>query len=115
MFLLQAEERGWDCFFSPQGQKELFLYCERDFCHPTGGALAEGFQERLKEFQNFERRFEVCISESHSCPNTFWFSIPTYKFKNLYSLKKVRQFQFFQHGMALEPIFSTLRTDQQIY
>lgn len=28
---------------------------------PTGGALAEGFQERLKEFQCFERRFEVCL------------------------------------------------------
>ncbi|KAI2658945.1 Mitofusin-1 [Labeo rohita] len=25
----------------------------------TGGALAEGFQERLKEFQNFERSFEA--------------------------------------------------------
>ncbi|KAK2835470.1 hypothetical protein Q5P01_015954 [Channa striata] len=30
----------------------------------TGGALAEGFQERLKEFQDFERRFEECISQS---------------------------------------------------
>uniref|UniRef100_A0A8D3CTL6 Mitofusin 1 n=1 Tax=Scophthalmus maximus TaxID=52904 RepID=A0A8D3CTL6_SCOMX len=30
----------------------------------SGGALAEGFQERLKEFQNFERRFEECISQS---------------------------------------------------
>ncbi|KAM3619845.1 uncharacterized protein V6R79_014545 [Siganus canaliculatus] len=30
----------------------------------TGGALAEGFQERLKEFQSFERRFEECISQS---------------------------------------------------
>ncbi|XP_051957874.1 mitofusin-1b [Xyrauchen texanus] len=30
----------------------------------TGGALAEGFQERLKEFQNFERTFEECISHS---------------------------------------------------
>lgn len=29
--------------------------------HPPGGALAEGFQERLKEFQSFERRFEVCV------------------------------------------------------
>ena len=30
---------------------------------PTGGALAEGFEERLKEFQCFERRFEasVCV------------------------------------------------------
>lgn len=25
----------------------------------AGGALAEGFEERLKEFQNFERRFEA--------------------------------------------------------
>ncbi|XP_031430075.1 mitofusin-1b isoform X1 [Clupea harengus] len=30
----------------------------------SGGALAEGFQERLKEFQCFERRFEECISQS---------------------------------------------------
>ncbi|XP_067086103.1 mitofusin-1-like [Osmerus mordax] len=30
----------------------------------TGGALAEGFQERLREFQSFERRFEECISQS---------------------------------------------------
>lgn len=30
----------------------------------TGGALAEGFNERLKEFQCFERRFEECISQS---------------------------------------------------
>ncbi|KAL1023312.1 hypothetical protein UPYG_G00039060 [Umbra pygmaea] len=30
----------------------------------SGGALAEGFQERLKEFQNFERTFEECISQS---------------------------------------------------
>ncbi|KAM9797196.1 mitofusin-1b [Syngnathus typhle] len=30
----------------------------------TGAALAEGFHERLKEFQNFERRFEECISQS---------------------------------------------------
>uniref|UniRef100_A0A3Q1AW76 Mitofusin 1 n=1 Tax=Amphiprion ocellaris TaxID=80972 RepID=A0A3Q1AW76_AMPOC len=30
----------------------------------TGGALAEGFKERLKEFQSFERRFEECISQS---------------------------------------------------
>lgn len=30
----------------------------------TGGALAEGFQERLNEFQSFERTFEECISQS---------------------------------------------------
>ncbi|XP_072516940.1 mitofusin-1b isoform X2 [Salminus brasiliensis] len=29
-----------------------------------GGALAEGFQDRLKEFQSFERTFEECISQS---------------------------------------------------
>ncbi|KAK1344121.1 hypothetical protein QTO34_014681 [Cnephaeus nilssonii] len=29
-----------------------------------GGALAEGFQARLQEFQNFERIFEECISQS---------------------------------------------------
>ncbi|XP_018425680.1 PREDICTED: mitofusin-2 [Nanorana parkeri] len=32
---------------------------------PEGGeALAEGFQVRMFEFQNFERRFEECISQS---------------------------------------------------
>ncbi|XP_008328166.1 mitofusin-1b [Cynoglossus semilaevis] len=30
----------------------------------TGGALADGFQERLMEFKSFERRFEECISQS---------------------------------------------------
>uniref|UniRef100_A0A8C7P0E9 Mitofusin 1 n=1 Tax=Oncorhynchus mykiss TaxID=8022 RepID=A0A8C7P0E9_ONCMY len=30
----------------------------------SGGALAEGFHERLKEFQSFERIFEECISQS---------------------------------------------------
>ncbi|TKS79257.1 Mitofusin-1 [Collichthys lucidus] len=30
----------------------------------TGGALAEGFQERLREFQMFERTFEEFISQS---------------------------------------------------
>ncbi|XP_070700900.1 mitofusin-1 [Pempheris klunzingeri] len=30
----------------------------------TGGALAEGFQERLREFQTFERTFEEFISQS---------------------------------------------------
>ncbi|XP_051554371.1 mitofusin-1-like [Myxocyprinus asiaticus] len=30
----------------------------------TGGALAEGFQERLREFQSFERTFEEFISQS---------------------------------------------------
>ncbi|XP_053186524.1 mitofusin-1 isoform X3 [Scomber japonicus] len=30
----------------------------------TGGALAEGFQERLREFQRFERTFEEFISQS---------------------------------------------------
>uniref|UniRef100_A0A803Y0F1 Mitofusin 1 n=1 Tax=Meleagris gallopavo TaxID=9103 RepID=A0A803Y0F1_MELGA len=30
----------------------------------TGGALAEGFQTRFQEFQNFEQIFEECISQS---------------------------------------------------
>lgn len=30
-------------------------------CVFTGGALAEGFEERLKEFQNFERTFEASL------------------------------------------------------
>lgn len=39
---LNRHECGWFCY-SP----------------PSGGALAEGFQARMFEFQNFERRFEV--------------------------------------------------------
>lgn len=35
--------------------KEDHLSC----CLLSGGALAEGFQARMFEFQNFERRFEV--------------------------------------------------------
>lgn len=31
----------------------ILFYCT------VGGALAEGFQARMFEFQNFERRFEV--------------------------------------------------------
>ncbi|CAB1453151.1 unnamed protein product [Pleuronectes platessa] len=31
---------------------------------PAGGALAEGFQDRLREFQRFERTFEEFISQS---------------------------------------------------
>ncbi|KAM9384080.1 mitofusin-1b [Pholidichthys leucotaenia] len=30
----------------------------------SGGALADGFQDRLKEFKNFEKKFEECISQS---------------------------------------------------
>lgn len=45
-----------------------------DFCHPTGGALAEGFKERLKEFQSFERRFEVCLTPPPMSSSVF---IPT--------------------------------------
>lgn len=33
-----------------------------------GGALAEGFQERLKEFHNFERSFEASGTNSGNSP-----------------------------------------------
>ncbi|MGH0185253.1 UNVERIFIED_CONTAM: hypothetical protein FKN15_017369 [Acipenser sinensis] len=40
-------------------------YMEEGCCTlEQGGALAEGFQARMFEFQNFERRFEECISQS---------------------------------------------------
>ncbi|XP_026577001.1 mitofusin-2 [Pseudonaja textilis] len=45
-----------------------------------GGALAEGFQVRMFEFQNFERRFEARIS-SHSLPS---FLLP----RRVYCLEK---------------------------
>ncbi len=32
---------------------------DSDLLLPVGGALAEGFHERLREFQMFERTFEV--------------------------------------------------------
>lgn len=32
--------------------------------HFPDGALAEGFQNRYFEFQDFERKFEECISKS---------------------------------------------------
>lgn len=39
-------------------------------CYPvSGGALAEGFQARMFEFQNFERRFEVKISHVQQLRN----------------------------------------------
>lgn len=55
----------------------------------TGGALAEGFQERLKEFQSFERRFEVCVyvSVSSQCHPIKLFPVNKAK-----SIKKRRQF-----------------------
>lgn len=34
---------------------QYYIWC----CPVSGGALAEGFQARMFEFQNFERRFEV--------------------------------------------------------
>lgn len=37
---------------------------EFDLCLPAGGALAEGFHDRLTEFQRFERTFEV---QKHMC------------------------------------------------
>lgn len=37
---------------------------ERKGLAPNSGALAEGFSARYMEFQEFERRFEECISKS---------------------------------------------------
>lgn len=43
--MCQVSSVTFDCFY--------ILNCT------AGGALAEGFQARMFEFQNFERRFEV--------------------------------------------------------
>uniref|UniRef100_A0A8C2IP76 Mitofusin 1b n=1 Tax=Cyprinus carpio TaxID=7962 RepID=A0A8C2IP76_CYPCA len=60
--------------FLPQAPNRIFFVSAKEVLNSrmqraqgmpeTGGALAEGFQERLKEFQNFERSFEECISHS---------------------------------------------------
>lgn len=45
------------------------LYCSLPyglFCF-TGGALAEGFQTRFQEFQNFEQIFEVFMMGILDC------------------------------------------------
>lgn len=39
----------------------IFNLCTNRF---VDGALAEGFQNRYFEFQDFERKFEECISKS---------------------------------------------------
>ena len=36
------------------------MFCNVVLCL-TGGALAEGFQERLKEFQSFEKSFKASV------------------------------------------------------
>ncbi|TWW57240.1 Mitofusin-2 [Takifugu flavidus] len=55
------------------GDRIFFVSAKKFFFRPVqkaqgmpegGGALAEGFQARMFEFQNFERRFEECISQS---------------------------------------------------
>lgn len=38
--------------------------CESKGQPPNNGALAEGFSTRYFEFQDFERKFEECISKS---------------------------------------------------
>lgn len=40
------------------------LIKQNDECLVLGGALAEGFPNRYFEFQDFERKFEECISKS---------------------------------------------------
>ena len=35
-----------------------------NLCPSTAGALAEGFPKRYFEFQDFEKKFEECISQS---------------------------------------------------
>lgn len=56
---------------------KFLLYIE---CPLSGGALAEGFQARMFEFQNFERRFEVRSSCAGSC-GTLLQIHPIYKTK----------------------------------
>lgn len=42
------------------------------WCFFAGGALAEGFQDRLKEFQSFERTFEASAGEWVMHPLLEW-------------------------------------------
>lgn len=46
---------------------------------PAGGALAEGFHERLREFQTFERTFEVLPGIFFSV--VFRFSMPVFSLR----------------------------------
>lgn len=43
--------------------KFFFYYINKKIFN-VGGALADGFQNRYFEFQDFERKFEECISKS---------------------------------------------------
>ncbi|MFT7818916.1 mitofusin-1-like [Arapaima gigas] len=53
------------CVFFVSAKEALNSRMQRAQATPeSGGALAEGFQERMEEFQSFERIFEECISHS---------------------------------------------------
>lgn len=55
----EAEER---IFFI--SAKEALIARLAEQGHSTNTTLAEGFQNRYFEFQDFERKFEECISKS---------------------------------------------------
>ncbi|XP_054483406.1 mitofusin-1 isoform X2 [Anoplopoma fimbria] len=61
IFFVSAKEVLSSRMHRAQGMPETG---ETDPCLPAGGALAEGFHERLREFQTFERTFEEFISQS---------------------------------------------------
>ncbi|XP_032422041.1 mitofusin-1 isoform X2 [Xiphophorus hellerii] len=58
-------DRAADRIFFISAKEVLICRTQRNQGMPeTGGALAEGFQDRLTEFQQFERTFEEFISQS---------------------------------------------------
>lgn len=57
----EAEER---VFFVSARETLQARQCEANGQPVASAALAEGFQNRYFEFQDFERKFEECISKS---------------------------------------------------
>lgn len=57
----EADER---VFFVSARETLQARVCESKGQPPTNGALADGFSTRYFEFQDFERKFEECISKS---------------------------------------------------
>lgn len=59
-----AEEASTRIFFISAKEVLQARVQERKGLSPSSGALAEGFSTRYMEFEEFEHRFEECISKS---------------------------------------------------
>lgn len=62
--LCSGKEAGERVFFVSAKEVLQARLQEQSGLPPHSGALAEGFQARYFEFQDFERKFEECISKS---------------------------------------------------